>query len=114
MFFNLLKMLFLCRNRPEMTEKDQLLIDELKVNIRRLFKNLEEVKQELEKSQDKYKGLELEFDAYREEYESLKKRYETLKVAKALAGGDPGNQAAKQKVNKIIREVDKCIALLNR
>lgn len=96
-----------------MTEKDQHLVDELKVNIRRLFNNLEEAKQELEKIKDEYKGLEFQFDAFREEYESLKKRYETLKVAKAIADGDPGNQEAKKKINKIIREVDKCIALLN-
>jgi hypothetical protein len=42
------------------------------------------------------------------------KRYENLKVAKALAEGDPENQAAKHKINKILREVDKCIALLNQ
>lgn len=114
MFFKLLKMLFLCRNRPKMTENDQHLVDELKVNIRRLIKNLEVVKQELENTKDEYKGLEFQFNAFKEEYESLKKRYETLKVAKALTDGDPGNQAAKLKINKIIREVDKCIALLNQ
>ena len=107
-------MLLLCRNRPEMTEKDQYLIDELKVNIRRLIKSLEEVKQELENSKDEYKGLEFQFNAFRDEYMSLQKRYETLKVAKALADGEPGNQVAKHKINKIIREVDKCIALLNQ
>jgi hypothetical protein len=37
-----------------------------------------------------------------------------IKVARAFAGGDPENQAAKQKVTKLIREVDKCIAMLNQ
>ncbi|HPR30673.1 MAG TPA: hypothetical protein PLK12_01200 [Prolixibacteraceae bacterium] len=97
-----------------MTEKDQHLLDELKGNIRRLINKLEESNNELEKIKDEYKGLEFQFQAFREEYASLKKRYENLKVARALAGGDPENQAAKQKINKIIREVDKCMALLNR
>ncbi len=97
-----------------MTEKDQLLIDELKMNIRRLINSLDESKNELERIKDEYKGLEFQFSAYKEEYQALKKQYDNLKVAKALAEGDPDNQAAKQKINKLIREVDKCIALLNQ
>ena len=102
------------RNHLEMTEKDQHLINELKQNIRRLIDSLEKTKDELEQVKDENKGFELQLDTYRSEYEALKKRYENLKVAKALTDGDPDNQAAKQKVNKIIREVDKCIALLNQ
>ena len=97
-----------------MTEKDQHLINELKQNIRRLIDSLEKTKDELEQTRDEYKGLEFRFETYKNEYEALERRYENLKVAKALAEGDPDNQAAKQKINKIIREVDKCIALLNQ
>jgi phage-related tail protein len=97
-----------------MIEKDQHLINELKYNIRRLIDSLEKTKFELEKTKDEYKGLVLQFESYKVEYEALNKRYENLKVAKALVGGDPENQAAKQKINRIIREVDKCIALLNQ
>ena len=96
-----------------MTEKDQHLIEELKLNIRRLINNLEDSKNELVKIKDEYQGLELRFVALEEEFEELKQRYENLKVAKSLAEGDPENQAAKQKITKLIREVDKCIALLN-
>ena len=102
------------RNHLEMTEKDQHLINELKYNIRRLIDSLEKTKDELEKVKDEKAGFELQLNTFKSEYEALKKRYENLKVAKALAEGDPDNQAAKQKVNKIIREVDKCIALLNQ
>ncbi|MBP7506310.1 MAG: hypothetical protein KA807_00690 [Prolixibacteraceae bacterium] len=97
-----------------MTEKDQHLIDELKANIRCLINSLEESKNELERIKDEYKGLEYRFNVYTEEFEALKKQYENLKVAKTLAVGDTDNQAAKQKINKLIKEVDKCIALLNQ
>jgi predicted nucleic acid-binding Zn-ribbon protein len=96
-----------------MTEKDQHLIDELKLNIRRLINSLENSRNELEKIKNENKNLESDIVADREKFEELKKRYENLKVAKALAEGDPENQAAKQKITKLIREVDKCIALLN-
>ncbi|MGF7138818.1 hypothetical protein [Roseimarinus sediminis] len=97
-----------------MTEKDQHLINELKQNIRRLIDGLEQCKDELEQLRDEKKGLELRLASYETEYEALNKRYENLKVAKVLAEGDPDHQAAKLKINKIIREVDKCIALLNQ
>jgi hypothetical protein len=96
-----------------MTEKDQHLIDELKLNIRRLINNLENSRSELEKIKLVNKELESSYVAVKDEFEALKKRYENLKVAQALAEGDPENQAAKQKITKLIREVDKCIALLN-
>ena len=96
-----------------MTEKDQHLIDELKFNIRRLINSLEYSKNELIGVREEYKILEQRFISLSEENEEIKKRYENLKVAKVLAEGDPENQAAKQKITKLIREVDKCIALLN-
>lgn len=97
-----------------MTPKDQLLINELKQNVRRLIDKLEKTKDDLEGVKDECKGLELQIETYKSEHETLKKRYENLKVAKAFVEGDPDNQAAKQKINKIVREVDKCIALLNQ
>jgi FtsZ-binding cell division protein ZapB len=97
-----------------MTEQDQLLIDELKKNIRRLIDSLELTKAELSRIKDEKLNLENELNQNRNEHQALLKRYENLKVAKALAEGDPENQAAKHKINKILREVDKCIALLNQ
>jgi hypothetical protein len=37
-----------------------------------------------------------------------------LKLAKAIALTDDTSHDAKIKVNRIVREIDKCIALLNR
>ncbi len=47
--------------------------------------------------------------------EDLDKKYENLKIAKVLSSV-PGEEvhATKLQVNRIVREIDKCIALLNR
>jgi|SRR5512138_2813482 type I site-specific restriction-modification system R (restriction) subunit len=47
--------------------------------------------------------------------EELNKKYETLKIAKVLSSV-PGEDVheTKLQVNRIVREIDKCIALLNR
>jgi septation ring formation regulator EzrA len=96
-----------------MTEQEQILIDELRQNIRRLVEGLEEKTSEVANLKDEVKGLELQLEMFQKEHEDLIKRYENLKVAKALAEGEPGNEVARQKINKIVREIDKCIALLN-
>jgi predicted nucleic acid-binding Zn-ribbon protein len=96
-----------------MTEKDQHLIDELKSNIRRLINSVESSKNEIEAIMNEKRELESNLVANKREFEELKKKYDNLKVAKAMAEGDPENQAARQKITKLIREVDKCIALLN-
>ena len=96
-----------------MTEQDKSLIDELKHNIRRLVEDLEECRNELAQVKDECKGLEFQLDMFKKEQDGLVRRYENLKVAKALADGNTEDQAARQKINKIVREIDKCIALLN-
>jgi hypothetical protein len=109
----LLKVLFLCRNHPEMNEKDLNQIDELKLNIKRLIGFLEQKTAELDRVADEKKGLEFQLAVYKQEHEALLKRYENLKVANAFAAETDGKEAAKGKINKIVREIDKCIALLN-
>lgn len=43
------------------------------------------------------------------------KKYENLKIAKTLSSvPGEGTHDTKLQVNKIVREIDKCIALLNR
>ncbi|MBN2347213.1 MAG: hypothetical protein JXJ22_00145 [Bacteroidales bacterium] len=43
----------------------------------------------------------------------LELKYNNLKLGKAIASGDESKHDAKIKINKIVREIDKCIALLN-
>jgi hypothetical protein len=48
-------------------------------------------------------------------FEDLDKKYENLKMAKVLSSlPGEGVHDTKLQVNRIVREIDKCIALLNR
>ncbi len=49
-----------------------------------------------------------------EEINELKQQNNTLKLAKAFTAESEESQDAKLQINKIVREIDKCIALLNR
>ena len=63
------------------------------------------------------KNLELNdrIVALENKLEDLDKKYENIKIAKVLSSV-PGDDvhATKLQVNRIVREIDKCIALLNR
>lgn len=48
------------------------------------------------------------------EIEQLKEENTKLKLAKSISSNDEESQEAKSKINKLVREIDKCIALLNR
>ena len=44
---------------------------------------------------------------------TLEQQYANLKMAKMIEITTAENQAAQKRINKLIREIDKCIALLN-
>jgi hypothetical protein len=46
--------------------------------------------------------------------EKLENDYKTLKLAKSFAPESEDKHQAKLKINQIVREIDKCIALLNK
>jgi chromosome segregation ATPase len=76
------------------------LYNDLKANNAELKKQTEEYK-----TQIKNKEAELDF---------LKNKYNKLKLAKSLLASSGDSHDAKIKINGIVREIDKCIALLNR
>jgi len=41
-------------------------------------------------------------------------KYESLKLAKSIAVSSGDSHDAKIKINRLVREIDKCISLLNR
>ena len=45
---------------------------------------------------------------------NLEEKYNKLKISKALVASGEDVHDAKLKVNKMVREIDRCIALLNR
>ncbi len=63
------------------------------------------------KQHDKLRG---ENRALKEELAKAEKRIAKLELQEGLASGGGDKKAARARVNRLIREVDKCIALLNK
>jgi len=97
-----------------MTEEQHDLVIKLREKIRRLitlYEKEKEVSADLRKECDELKNR---ISVKNKEYEIIDKKYDTLKLAKVISGGNGETHEAKIKVNKIVREIDKCIALLNK
>ena len=96
-----------------MTEQDQVLLDEFKTKFRLLIRKHDRLKEDNKQLQDQLQTLKKEMVSLQEENEMLVKKYENIKLAKAFTASQVEQQSAKQKLNKIVREIDKCIAQLN-
>ncbi|MGV8094129.1 MAG: hypothetical protein AB2L24_19890 [Mangrovibacterium sp.] len=96
-----------------MTEQDQILIDDFKARLRLLIHRHDRLKTEKQQLLDQLELLKNEIAALKAENRELLIKYDNLKIARVLSVSDHDKQQAKQRINKIVREIDKCIAQLN-
>ncbi|HAF28043.1 MAG TPA: hypothetical protein DCG75_03250 [Bacteroidales bacterium] len=76
-----------------------------------LYNDLKAENAELKKQTEEYK---IQVKNKEAELDFLKNKYNKLKLAKSLLASTGDSHDAKIKINSIVREIDKCIALLNR
>jgi len=65
------------------------------------------LKQELESAR-------VELSEKKEEVKELKAKYDKARFSGAILGNSEDADVAKRRVNELVREIDKCIALLDR
>lgn len=87
------------------------MLDELKQNIARLISLYETEKQRNEELCAQLSESKASEQACREKLSEMERQIENLKLAQAFAGGEKNLRAA-DKIDKLIREIDKCIALI--
>lgn len=97
-----------------MTEEDRLLLIDLKDNTQQLFQEINKLENEKKLLDDEILGLNNEIDFLKQQKSELSQKNEQLKIATLLLSGVDENKEAKHKINKLVREIDKCIALLNK
>ena len=59
-------------------------------------------------------SLQLHFEENKNRISDLKEKNKILKLSASLQGKGEDTKATKQQINELVREVDKCIALLNK
>lgn len=86
----------------------------IKQKVQLLVSALDNKRHENELLLDQNNELKKKLAEKEQAYVELKEHYDRLKFAKSLQATTQEVHDAKIKVNRIVREIDKCIALLNR
>src|SRR5210317_2158017 len=81
----------------------------LEENIIQLLNKLKDNHLQLRRLGDLNSDLEAQKRAMEEELETLKKENQSLKMANNLLGSTEGKTVTKNKINRLIKEVDYCI-----
>jgi hypothetical protein len=90
------------------------IINGLKSSVGVLIAKLESEKQGQEKLKILNQELQRKLNMQEARISELEQKYSNLKLAKTIIAESGDAHDAKIKVNRIVREIDKCIALLNR
>lgn len=83
--------------------------------IKSLNELILELKLEQQQKDAELHRLSTKLDVCTEENQNLKDRLNNITIAGALSQNDgEGKKDAKLKINELVREIDRCIALLNK
>ena len=97
-----------------MTERESNLLREFKGKLDKLIDHYLRIKSEKQLLIEENTQLKEQIRLLATSNEELVRQGEDLKFAKSLLGADEDSHGAKLKINRIVREIDNCIALLNK
>lgn len=90
-------------------------LETLSSNVDRLMSLYNLLLEQNAKLTEEVKNLNTELNIKEEKIKILESKYTNLTFAQGFGGQKvEGNKEAKQKIDKIIREIDNCITLLNK
>lgn len=95
-----------------MAQKHDAIINELNFKVDKLIKLYISSLEQNKSLDGKIQNLQAELDNVKRENKELNEELKRTKVANAISGND-GSYEAKMRINQLVREIDKCIALLN-
>lgn len=90
-------------------------IEEIKQKFKHILKNNKDLAQLNSSLKDELAKLKNSLASKESQLIELKEKYKILKMSKKLDGGEIGeSKELKLKINEMVKEIDKCIALLNK
>ena len=97
-----------------MTEdRDKLLLN-LEVRVKQVMLLCDKLKQENNRLKDEAMLKDEKVESLQKELSQLNQKYDGLKMARTITAASVDVDAAKLKLSKMVREVDKCIGLLRK
>ena len=91
----------------------QILINNIKQKAEKVVEKNQRLVQDNSALNDKIIMLQRSVDIQRDTIKDLEEKNKMLKIAHSIASDDEGRKALRQKINSVIREIDKSMSLLN-
>ena len=88
------------------------MLETIKQKIARLIAAYEAEKAERERVQALLEQADIQNKQYREQITELNRTIDNLKLAEAFKAGPASSPEAKKKIDSLIRDIDKCISLI--
>ena len=96
-----------------MTEEEKKLLNSFETQLRHLIYLHDELKRENAELKKLLDNEKLKNEKVQAQYDELEVSYTNLKTATAISLNGSDVKETKLRLSKLVREVDKCIALLN-
>ena len=96
-----------------MTGVDDIVIENFESKLNRLMDAYTQLSAENAALREQLSQQSVELAKVREQYDELTASYTNLKLAKVISVSDSEKGETQQRLLKLVREVDRCIALLN-
>ena len=96
-----------------MTEEEKKLLNSFETQLRHLIYLHDELKRENAELKKLLENEKLKNEKVQAQYDELEVSYTNLKTATAISLNGRDVKETKLRLSKLVREVDKCIALLN-
>lgn len=96
-----------------MTRDEEILLHRFESRVRQLMDLCASLKKDNLGLRQQIQTLEEEMQAKKSEVETLQKQYADLKLAKIIDISDDDIKSTRSRINKMVHDIDKCIALLN-
>ncbi|MDD2327790.1 MAG: hypothetical protein PHZ13_05680 [bacterium] len=95
-----------------MTDNNKKLLVDLEVRIKQVILLCDTLKEENAALKAALKSRQQQIDEAVTDLNQLKTKYDSLKIARTITAASVDVDAAKLRLSKLVREVDKCINLL--
>jgi len=97
-----------------MTEEQLKIIQSFEVRVHQVLSLCDKLKEENADFLLRLKVQESVNNSLREENEQIQLKYDNLKMARMISVSKDDFRGAKDRLSRLVREVDECIALLNK
>jgi len=90
------------------------IVDSLEVKVKQLISLYNKTRKEQQQAVDDAERLKVLLTEKQKVINGLEEKIKLINMSKVISSSNEDNKKTKQKINEYVREIDKCIALLNK